>query len=170
VSPNLEGKRSGRLRLTSPVHVAGSDEWILSGGIHPSPSRLWELITRTQVAIASRGRVTPNTAKKNPGAQPNAGAVTRTRVTRHGGQSGTTPWAQAHPGNRQITAGLPRHYGPKTDRRTATAPMMSHNVRRARCDYCQLNAIGAPLTSIWWVAPHLGLKPRHQIKSGRGNQ
>jgi hypothetical protein len=47
-------------------------------------------------------------------------------------RSGDNPMAQAYPGNRQIYRQLTAPYGPKTDRRTAIAPVMSHNVQRAR--------------------------------------
>jgi hypothetical protein len=107
--------------------------------------------------------------KKNPGGLGSAGAVNHQSDT-PGDKWGDNPMAPAYLGNRQITGSLPHHYGPKTDRRTPTAPVMSHNVQRARWDYCQLNAIGAPLTSIWWAAPQLGLRPRQQIKNGRGNR
>jgi hypothetical protein len=60
--------------------------------------------------------------------------------------------------------------GPKTDRRTAIASIMSHNARRARWDYCQLIAK--------WRVANIDLVGGSAIasevtstnKSGRGNQ
>jgi hypothetical protein len=62
VSPNRGG--AVEAHLTCPCRRLGRE--MLSVGLHPSPSRLWGLITGTQVAIASRGTVTPTLKEKAP--------------------------------------------------------------------------------------------------------
>jgi hypothetical protein len=57
VSPNLKGEDKLRLTSFASLAIGGGD--LFGEGIDPIAAKLWHVITGTQVAIASRGTVTP---------------------------------------------------------------------------------------------------------------
>jgi hypothetical protein len=79
----------------------------------------------------------------------------------------TPPMARRQARKRQITAGLPCHYGPKTDRRTAVAPVMSHHaapqklfdllLRNGRVDCLDPRAGNLDLVHFTEISPNGGV-------------
>jgi hypothetical protein len=69
MSPNLKGEDKLRLISFASLAIGGGD--LFGEGIDPIATKFWHFITGTQVAIASRGTVTPiTTANKSPSARP----------------------------------------------------------------------------------------------------
>ena len=88
---------------------------------------------------------------KGPSAQPNARAVQPHTVME--------VWAHdvSHPGGRQITDSLPKHYGPRADRRIHPVPL---EAIRSWCD-ASANRPSATITATasHWLKDIAGISP-----------
>jgi hypothetical protein len=116
------------------------------------PERPTFVLRSTIEPSASIAASNPEQKPRRSGLGSRRGSQWQLVTSQEDNRGGQSPW-------RRHILSLPHHYGPKTDRRTATARVMSHNVQRVRllpveCHWCVANidlvggsAIGSEATS-----------------------